>query len=116
LNGEPKGLNKLAAGLVKWFCEKAQMRLNDAPTDVTRAVLIAVAARFDDPSRVGHKRDDWVNPAVEVAGCTQVAAGRWFGEAVSSGLVETVSLSEWRWRHDFVCEYLRSADHESPVA
>jgi hypothetical protein len=115
LNGEPDGLSKLARGLVEWFCNKTQLRLGESRSDVTRAVLVASASRFQDPSRVGQRSADWVKPAIEVAGCAQLAAERWFHEATSAGLVEKVSVDEWRWRHGFVCEYLRSAQHGSSV-
>jgi hypothetical protein len=115
LSGEPEGLNELARRLVEWFCKKTQLRLGESRPEVTRAVLIASASRFQDPSRVGRRSADWVQAAIDVAGCAPLAADRWFREATSSGLVEKVSVDGWRWRHRFVCEYLRSAQHESSV-
>jgi hypothetical protein len=110
LDGDFRGLEKLASSLVEWFCNKTRLRKN-LGCDATRAVLEAVAACFDDWFRMGEKTKDWIEPAVAVTNCAVVQANLWFSEAVSSGLIVKEATTTWRWRHPFVCEYLRAASN-----
>lgn len=108
LDAAEAGLNELAAGLLRWFCEKTRIRGIGFRPEVTRAVLHAAAGNFADPSHVGRRREDWILPAVNIAGCAQVAADKLFREALTSGLVVELSINQWQWHHMFVCRYLRA--------
>jgi hypothetical protein len=106
LDGDPTALQRLCERYLAWLCWKAYHRRLAAPKETTAAIVCSVASQFDDPTRVGKLREDWVEPACKMTGCLRTLAEGVFKEARSLGLVARVEKTGWKWRHPFMCQHL----------
>jgi hypothetical protein len=103
------GLNCLAESYIRWFREKAEIRVSELANQECETALRAIARRFRGvPARVGKKWADWLSPCMAATRCAELLARRLLEEATTAGMVveEEQFADRWRWRHTWLCEYL----------
>jgi len=101
--------DSLAAGYLKWFADKADIRVPNLGDECHQA-LRKIARHFPPlTSHIGDKRSDWIAPCVEIFGHDELHAKRLFEEAMSAGMLTDVEAGghKWRWKHTWLCDYLR---------
>ena len=111
LDGE---LGLLASAYLNWFREKADIR-QPGLGDECNAALRAVARHFPkDSFQIGDKDEHWILPCKPVIGQDVRLPKQLMTEALSAGILtdEEDGGRRWRWKHPWLCEYLRKENHE----
>lgn len=116
LNGDDAAWGDLVEKYIDWFATKANARWRISGSTV-RNCLRAVATETRGVGSDCTKDDHWCRPAVINAGVASYEAGHLFEDAVTCGLVETAAglykvpkrgPVMWKWRYEFVREWLAS--------
>lgn len=106
LDGDPAALAIIAQRFVDWACKKVGIRRCGIDAATARIALCAAAKAHSNSRMNGRYLDDWRDPTMKTSGLNDASSARLFREMESCGLIAKSSKTEWRWQHQFVCDFL----------
>jgi hypothetical protein len=115
LAGDPDAINRLAGVFLTWFSTKVGRRFQgEHITDEQVRLVSGFVARFTRGSGQPHyHRQQWIDACAGASVFSAFEAARFYGEALSGGLIIRSELARWRWRHAFVEDFLTQFQAET---
>lgn len=110
LDEDKDALMDLSNNFVTWFCDKAMRRSEQFQGIDIRFILCHIAREHHRIDYRRRSRMDWITWAIHEGSCNHPEGAILYMEAMSSGLIQRHDKNDWRWRHQFVCDYLTSCE------
>jgi len=109
LDGNPDALHELAKKITHWFYCKAQRRGQQLEDSELKAILAAIERECRAENLIWHSRAQWIKAACSTQLTVEGRAEKLYNEALSAGLIVRGDLNSWRWRHQFIGDYLMAS-------